>query len=153
MKAILLSDRVGAGAGAFKDGVKSIIGEGEVLKDFSKVEKKELGKEIVGFIKSLPKGNKLEPLDKDTVYFSTFRRPAIKNPAGEVVLPEERVLYMDKVLGKGEGCGVTASTQPLVLGDGHICSYPLTINGVKSALERLQGVSEKIRAEKAEMLK
>ena len=69
MKAILLSDLVGAGAGAYKDGVKSIIGDGEVLKDFSKVEKKELGKKIVGFIKSLPKGNYLEPLDKDTVYF------------------------------------------------------------------------------------
>ncbi len=147
MKAILLSERVGAGAGAFKDGYKSIIGEGKVLKDFSKKDKKELGKEIVDFIKSLPKGDKLKPLDKDTVYFSTFVRPAIKNPAGEVVLPEERVLYMDKVLDKGVGCGVTASTQPLVLGDGHVCSYPLTIKGVKDAIKRLENSAKLITKE------
>ena len=147
MKAILLSERVGAGAGAFKDGYKSIIGEGKVLNDFSKIEKKELGKEIVDFIKSLPKGDKLKPLDKDTVYFSTFKRPAIKNPAGEVVLPAERVLFMDKALDKGVGCGITASSQPLVLGDGHICSYPLTIEGVKNALKQLQNSAEQIAKE------
>ena len=147
MKAILLSERVGAGAGAFKDGYKSIIGEGKVLNDFSKIEKKELGKEIVDFIKSLPKGDKLKPLDKDTVYFSTFVRPAIKNPAGEVVLPAERVLFMDKALDKGVGCGITASSQPLVLGDGHICSYPLTIEGVKNALKQLQNSAEQIAKE------
>ena len=147
MKAILLSERVGAGAGAFKDGYKSIIGEGKVLNDFSKIEKKELGKEIVDFIKSLPKGDKLKPLDKDTVYFSTFKRPAIKNPAGEVVLPAERVLFMDKALDKGVGCGITASSQPLVLGDGHICSYHLTIEGVKNALKQLQNSAEQIAKE------
>ena len=137
MKAILLSEQVGAGAGAFKDGFRAIIGEGEILKDFSRADKKELGKEVVAFIKSFAKGDHLKPLDKDTVYFSTFTRPELKNAAGEVVCPRERVLHIDKVLNKGEGCGVTVSSNPLVLEDGHICSYPLTLDGVKAAYKEL----------------
>ncbi|MCR5265885.1 MAG: hypothetical protein K6E29_04755 [Cyanobacteria bacterium RUI128] len=144
MKAILLSEQVGAGAGAFKDGYRAIIGEGRVLSDFSKAEKKELGKEIVDFIKSFGKGDKLKPLDKDTVYFSTSVRPELKNTAGEVVCPRERVLHIDKPLGEGEGCGVTVSTNPLVLEDGHICSYPMTLDGVKAAFKCLMESAEAI---------
>ena len=135
IKAIFLSEQAGAGAGAFKEGFRSIIGEGKVLNKFSKKAERELGPDIVGFLKSLPKGDKLKPLDKDTLFFSTHSRPAIKSPSGEVILPAERVLHVDKIVDAGSGYGATATTNPLVLKDGHVCSYPLTLDGVKSAIE------------------
>ena len=131
IKAILLTESLGAGAGAFKNGFRRIIGEGKVVKNFTPAEQADLGQDVVNYIKSLARGNRFKPLDKDTVYFSTHVIPATPNSEAErileIQLPFDEFLYTE-----------TLSTTPLILKDGTRCQKPLTVASIKEAIKELR---------------
>ncbi len=131
MKAIILTKSLGAGASEFSKGVRSIIGEGKVVNNFTPAEKASLGEDVVNFIKSLQKDNPLKPLDEDTVYFSTHEIPGFRAYDGTVVKPE-RVLHIELPYNKHGHLGL-----PLVLEDGTRYSEPLTVDGIKNAIREL----------------
>ena len=134
MKAIILTEALGTGAGNYTKGFRTVIGDGKVVKNFTKTEQAELGEEVVNFIKSLPRGNRLKPLDKDTVYFATQRVPGIFDEDGSMIEPAQRVLFIDIPDGVGSAFGMTCSSKPLVLEDGTFIEEPLTVDGIKKAI-------------------
>ena len=133
IKAILLTQSLGAGAGAFKAGFRRIIGEGKVLKNFTPAEQADLGADVVKYIKSLARGNRFKPTDKDTVYFSTHVIPA----ASAKDVPE-RILRVELPFGEHSGFVKTLSKTPLILEDGTRCQEPLTVEGLKNAIKKLR---------------
>lgn len=137
IKAIILSDTIGAGAGSFKKGFKTIIGKGKILKKFSRKEEESLGEEIVNYIKSLQRGNRFKPLDKDTVYFSTCEIPGYAKKDGTIA-PPERVLYIEIPNSiRGSYCSAYCQKTPVISYDGTQCNEQLTLDGVKAAIKKL----------------
>ena len=120
---VLLSKTFGAGGGMFKKGFRKILGKGEILKDFSPSQKAELGPEVVGFIKSLKKGNPYKPLAKDTVYITPH-----KYPDGEMILS------FSLPHGKHGAFKRTCSSAPYTMDDGTVITRPLSIDGIKKAI-------------------
>lgn len=124
-KFTILSDYVGAGAGNFKTGFRSVVGEGNVLKKFESKTEALLPKELKDFIYSQRKSNKLKPLDKDTVYLNAY-----KSPQGDVLLD------VDVLQNKFGGYGETLSKQ-----DG-----TLSVEKLKETIAKLKNIRAKENA-------
>lgn len=63
-------------------------GSKEVMNNFKPADLKELPKDLVKFINKFPKGNRLNPLEKDTFQVSTYK--AGKNREVELALPIDK---------------------------------------------------------------
>ena len=117
--------------------IKAILRDnvcGKVVDKFSTEVAKDLGKDIVDYLQAMPKG--LEPLEKDTFEFSTaIKRGYVK--ADGTVVPDERTLFISKPTGVGIGYGTSASKTPVVMKDGWVAAYPLTLEGVKEAIRQV----------------
>ena len=109
---------------------------GKAVEKFSPKVAEDLGKDVVEYLQALPKGNPLEPLEKDTFVFSTGIKHSRIAPDGTLI-PKERTLFIEKRTGEGTGFASSASKTPIINEDGFVIAHPLTLEGVKDAIRQV----------------
>ena len=113
----------------------------EVMENFKSGDVKDLPADLVGFIKKLPKGDKLKPMDKDTFQLSTYKTPKRKI-WGYYEVPAER--NVEIMLPRDEYCAyyacLTDNTEKLA--DKQKKFYPITVQGFKDAIRSIAKAKE-----------
>ena len=66
----------------------------EVMENFKPSDIKDLPADLIAFIKKLPKGDKLKPMEKDTFQLSTYKTSPLKIYGGQEIPAERNVEIM-----------------------------------------------------------
>lgn len=66
----------------------------EVMDNFKPADVQDLPAELIGFIKKLPKGDKLKPMERDTIQLSTYKTSEMKKYGGYTIPAERNVEIM-----------------------------------------------------------
>lgn len=107
----------------------------EVMEGFKSADVKDLPADLVNFIKKLPKGDKLKPMEKDTFQLSTYKTPEMKRYGGYTI-PEER--NVEIMLPKDEHCAyyacLTDNKNNLENRPGF---FPISVKGFKDAIRSI----------------
>lgn len=113
----------------------------EVMENFKPGDIKDLPADLIAFIKKLPKGDKLKPMDKDAFQLSTYKTPQHKI-YGCYEVPAER--NVEIMLPRDERCAyyacLTDNTEKLA--DKHKKFYPITVQGFKDAIRNIAKAKE-----------
>jgi hypothetical protein len=113
----------------------------KVLENFNPDDIRDLPVDLIGFIKKLPKGDKLKPLDVDTFQLSTYKTPQRKI-YGCYDVPAERNIEI--MLPRDEHCAyyacLTDNTEKLA--DKQKKFYPITVQGFKDAIRNIAKAKE-----------
>ena len=128
---ILLSDTLGAGAGAFKQGWRTIVGEGRVLSKFSANAEETFGKDVVKYLNGFKKGNRYNPLNQNNVFMTTWTTPALKSNSGQTVWPADRMLGIGVPVSAHGSMGLTLSCR-----DGEV-----TVENIQKAIKNLRSAA------------
>ena len=108
----------------------------EVMENFKPGDVVDLPADLISFIKKLPKGDKLKPMDKDTFQLSTYKTPQ-RRVYGCYEVPAERNIEI--MLPKDENCAyyacLTDNAKKLSGEQGKF--YPITIQGFKDAIRNI----------------
>ena len=104
-------------------------GSNRVMDNFKPADLNELPKDLVKFINKLPKGDKLNPLEKDTLQISTYKTGK-NNREVELILPT------------GKGSGIYAR---LTDNEKDMKAYPqifnpISVEGFKNAVRSIANV-------------
>lgn len=108
----------------------------EVMENFKPADVKDLPADLVNFIKKLPKGDKLKPMERDTIQLSTYKTPQRRIYGGYEV-PEER--NVEVILPKDERCGYYAclTDNKQKLEDKQRGFFPISVAGLKDAIRSI----------------
>jgi hypothetical protein len=108
----------------------------EVMQNFKSADVKDLPADLINFIKKLPKGDKLKPMDKDTFQLSTYKTPE-QVIHGYHKLPAER--NVEVILPKDDKCAYYAclTDNKEKLADKQGKFFPITVQGLKDAIRSI----------------
>lgn len=108
----------------------------EVMESFKPADVKDLPADLISFIRKLPKGDKLKPMEKDTFQLSTYKTPE-RTIYGCYKLPAER--NVEIMLPRDENCSYYAclTDNKEKLADKQKNFFPITVQGLKDAIRSI----------------
>ncbi len=108
----------------------------EVMESFKSADVKDLPANLIDFIKKLPKGDKLKPMEKDTFQLSTYKTPE-RIIHGFYKVPAER--NVEIMLPRDEKCAYYAclTDNKEKLAEKQRGFFPITVQGLKDAIRSI----------------
>ena len=118
-----------------------------VMNDFKPADVKDLPTDLVNFIRKLPKGDKLKPMDKDTFQLSTYKTSEMKKYGGYTIPAERNVEIM---LPKDEHCAYYAclTDNKKDLETKRPGYFPISVKGFKDAIRSIANAKKNIEVGK-----
>ena len=108
----------------------------QVMDSFKPADVKDLPADLVNFIKKLPKGDKLKPMEKDTFQLSTYKTSEMKKYGGYTIPAERNV---EIILPRDENCGyyarLTDNKKDLERKENGV--FPISVKGFKDAIRSI----------------
>jgi hypothetical protein len=108
----------------------------EVIPSFKPADLKDLPSDLIDFIRKLPKGDKLKPMETDTIQLSTYKTPERKI-YGCYKVPEER--NVEVMLPRDNNCSYYAclTDNKEKLAQDPQTFFPISVKGLKDSIRRV----------------